>query len=254
MKPHADAVRLTALKNTADIKDPDRTAEQICFESAISIARNANVDVIGSLVCRDHPRDDGQILSELKQAGVHNLLAVYGDPNDAPYPNRYEFQTTGELIRWVRKQESTEQAGRFCIAVGSDPTSKDLTKQMSTLREKRAAGADLTITQPIFQADLAVESLKAHTPANETLPTLIGLLVPRSEKTITFLESRLGVTIPFAVKERMKAGGVAEGLEVVREVYRTLWDMAAGFYLYPWADPELEIVTILLQELRQRST
>jgi homocysteine S-methyltransferase len=254
VKPYVDAVRLTALKNTADLQDPDRTAEQICFESATSIARNANLDVIASLVCRDHPRDDGQILSDLKQAGVHNLLALYGDPNDAPYPNRYEFQTSGQLIRWVRKQESTDLADRFCIAVGSDPTSKDLTKQLSTLREKREAGADLAITQPIFQADHAAESLEALTAADETLPTLIGLLVPRSEKTITFLEKRLGVIIPATVKERMKTGGIAEGLEVVREVYRTLWTRAAGFYIYPWADPELEIVTVLLQELRQRGS
>jgi 5,10-methylenetetrahydrofolate reductase len=254
VRPYVDAVRLTALKNAADLDHPERTAEQICFESATSIARNTGLDVIGSLVCRDHPRDDGQILTGLQRAGVHNLLALYGDPNDSPYTNRYEFKTSGELIRWVRKQESETNSGQFCIAVGSDPTSKDLAKQLSTLREKRDAGADLTITQPVFQADQAVVSLKAIEAANQSLPTLVGLLVPRSEKTIAFLEKRLGVSIPTATKDRVKTGGVVEGLEIIREVYRTLWDQAAGFYIYPWADPELDIVTVLLQELRQRGS
>jgi 5,10-methylenetetrahydrofolate reductase len=252
VRPYIDAVRLTALKNAADLEHPERTAEQISFDSATSIARNTGLDVIGSLVCRDHPRDDGHILKGLDRAGVHNLLALYGDPNDAPYPNRYEFKTSGELIRWVRKQEAEHCSSPFCIAVGSDPTSTDTMKQVTTLNEKRDAGADLTITQPIFQAEQAIESLKAIQAASASLPTLVGLLVPRTEKTINFLEKRLGVKIPDATKRRVKTGGVAEGLEVIREVYRTLWDQAAGFYIYPWADPELDIVTVLLQELRQR--
>jgi homocysteine S-methyltransferase len=253
VKPYVDAVRLTALKNAADLNDPNRTAEQICFESATSIARHAGLDVVASLVCRDHSRDDLRILNDLKQAGVHNLLALYGDPNDPPYPNRYEFKTSGELIRWVRKQEYAINLSRFCIAVGSDPTSRDFAKQLGSMREKREAGADLAITQPIFQADQAVESLKSLAASNETLPTLIGLLVPKTEKTLTFMEKRLGVNVPSAVKERVRTGGVDEGLRVIREVYRTLWDRAAGFYIYPWADPELSIVTILLQEMRQRA-
>jgi len=254
VKPYVDAVRLTALKNAGDLNDPNRTSEQICFESATSIARHAGVDVIASLVCRDHARNDLRILTDLKQAGVHNLLALYGDPNDAPHPNRYEFKTSGELIRWVRKQEYVNDSSRFCIAVGSDPTSRDLPKQLASMREKKEAGADLAITQPVFQAEQAVESLKTLAASNDALPTLIGLLVPKSEKTITFMETRLGVRIPATVKERVRIGGVEEGLRVIREVYRTLWDRAAGFYIYPWADPELSIVTILLQEMRQRAS
>ena len=254
VKPYVDAVRLTALKNAADLSNLDRTAEQICFESATSIARTTGLDVVASLVCRDHPRNDGQILNGLQRAGVHNLLALYGDPNDAPYSNRYEFQTSGELIRWVRQGESKNASDRFCIAVGSDPTSKDFTKLLSTMKEKREAGADLAITQPVFQAEQTINSLNALAAANETLPTLVGLLVPRSEKTISFLEKRLGVSVPSAAKERVKDGGLEEGLRVVREVYRALWGKAAGFYIYPWADPELNIVSVLLQELRQRGS
>jgi len=253
VKPYVDAVRLTALKNAADPENPDRTAEQICFESAINIARKTGVDVVASLVCRDHPRDDGQILSDLKQAGVHNLLALYGDPNDPPYRNRYEFQTSGELIRWVRKQEPNDGTQQFCIAVGSDPTSNDIQKLISTMKEKREAGANLTITQPVFHSDQALKSLANLESANEKLPLLVGLLVPRSVKSITFLEQRLGVRIPPSVKLRVAAKGAQEGPEIVREVYQTLWEKAAGFYIYPWADPQLTVVIGLLQELRQQN-
>ena len=255
VKPYVDAVRLTALKNASDPNDPNKTAEQICFDSAINVAEKTGVDVVASLICRDHPRDDKAILNNLRLRGVDNLLALYGDPNDPPYANRYEFKTSGELIRWVRKQEPKQDGSGFCIAVGSDPTHSDLPKLISTMKEKREAGADLTITQPVFHSEQALESFNALESANEFLPPLIGLLVPRSVKSITFLEQRLGVRIPPTVKLRVAAKGLEEGFQIVREVYRGLWKSAAGFYIYPWADPTLEIVLSLLKELREhRST
>lgn len=253
VKRYVDAVRLTALKNASDPNDPSKTSEQICFESAITVVKKTGVDAIASLMCRDHLRDDGEILSNLKQAGVNNLLALYGDRNDPPYPNRYEFQTSSELIRWVRKQESKDGSERFCIAVGSDPTSNDIGKLISTMKEKREAGANLTITQPVFHPEQVLTSLEALESANEKLPVLIGLLVPRSVKSISFLEQRLGVKIPPTVKLRVAATGVEEGLQIVREVFRDLWKKADGFYIYPWADPGLNVVTGLLKELREQS-
>ena len=251
VKPYVDAVRLTALKNASDPNDPDKTAEQICFESAIHVVQKTGLDVVASLICRDHARDDVATLHNLKRGGVDNLLALHGDSNDPPYPNRFEFKTTGELIRWVRKQEPKENAKGFCIAVGSDPTSIDLPKQISAMKEKIEAGADLTITQPVFHSDQVLESFRALEAVNEKLPALIGLLVPRSVKSMTFLEQRLGVRIPPTVKLRVAGKGLEEGFQIIRDVYRALWKSAAGFYIYPWADPSLDTVTSLLKELRK---
>jgi len=253
VKPYVDAIRLTALKNASDPNDPNKTAEQICFESAINVVRKTGVNVVASLICRDHPRDDAGVLKNLRQNGVDNLLALYGDHNDPPYSNRFEFKTSGELIRWVRKQEPKDN-GRFCVAVGSDPTSLDVSKQIASMKEKIEAGADFTITQPVFHTDQVIESFHALEVANEKLPPLIGLLVPRSAKSITFLEQRLGVRIPPTVKLRVAGKGLEEGFEIIRNVYRTLWKSAAGFYIYPWADPRLDIVTSLLKELREQNS
>jgi len=250
VKPYVDTIRLTALRNASDPNDPTKTAEQICFESAINVTQKTGLDVMASLICRDHPHGDGQILANLKRSGVQNLLAVYGDKNDPPSGNRYEFRTSPELIRWVRKQEFGDDSDRFCIAVGIDPTHKDIRKQISSLKEKREAGADLAITQPIFQPYQVIGSLKAYEAADEFMPVLIGLLVPKSDKSIAFLEKRLGVNVPSIVKERLRNGKAGEGLRIIREVYEALWNRVPGFYIYQWADPELTVVTGLLQELR----
>ena len=133
VKPYVDAVRLTALKNSGDPKDPTRTAEQLCFESAINVKRSSQLDVIVSIVCRDHPKDDEVMLRTLHESGVNNLLALYGDRNDPPYSNHYHFQSSAEIIQWVRKQETllASQGRIFSIAVGSDPTAKDVDKQIT---------------------------------------------------------------------------------------------------------------------------
>ncbi len=252
VRPYVDAVRLTALKNSADPNDPKRTAERICFESSIKVRREAQVDVITSIVCRDHLKDD-DMLHRLKESGIDNLLALYGDPNDPPYSNYYNFKSSVELIQWVRNQESNTNLGTgFCIAVGSDPTSGDIQKQFSTLMQKKDAGANLVITQPIFDPDQALKFFNAFQDANGKIPTLVGLLVPKSDKSLAFLEKRLGVSIPQEVKERMKGKDVAEGMQIVREVYRTLWSQVDGYYVYPWADRDLTVTTSLLKELEEQ--
>ncbi len=252
VKPYVDAVRLTALKNSADPNDPKRTAERICCESAIEIRLKAKVEVITSIVCRDHLKDDGDMLHRLKDSGVDNLLALYGDPNDPPYSNYYNFKSSVELIQWVRNQESNTNLGAgFCIAVGSDPTSKDIQKQFSTLMQKKDAGANLAITQPIFDPHQALKFFNAFQDANGKIPTLVGLLVPKSDKTLAFLEKRLGVNMPPEVKERMKGKSREEGMQIVREVHRALRSQVDGYYVYPWADRDLTVTTTLLKELRE---
>jgi homocysteine S-methyltransferase len=253
VKQYVDAVRLTALKNSADPNDPKRTSERICFESAIKVRREAQVDVITSIVCRDHLKDDGDMLHRLKESGIDNLLALYGDPNDPPYSNHYNFQSSVELIQWVRNQESNTNLGTgFCIAVGSDPTSKDIQKQFSTLIQKKDAGANLAITQPIFDPDQALKFFNAFHDENGKIPTLVGLLVPKSRKSLAFLEKRLGVNISQEVKERMNGKNVEEGMQIVREVYRALWSQVDGYYVYPWADRDLTVTTSLLKELEEQ--
>ncbi len=252
VKPYVDAVRLTALKNSGDQNNPARTAERICFESAIKVRREMNVDVMTSIVCRDHLKDDGDMLHRLKDSGVDNLLVLYGDPNDPPYSNYYNFKSSVELIQWVRNQELNTNLGTgFCIAVGSDPTSKDIQKQFSTLMQKKDAGANLAITQPIFDPYQALKFFKVSQDANGNIPTLVGLLVPKSDKTLSFLEKRLGVRIPSEVKQRMRGKSVEEGMQIAREVCRALWSQVDGYYVYPWADRDLTVTISLLKELKE---
>jgi 5,10-methylenetetrahydrofolate reductase len=255
VKPYVDAIRLTALKNSGDPTNPSRTPEQMCLEAATKLTLTGEVDVITSILCRDHPREDMDILTRLKNSSVDNLLVLYGDPNDPPYPNHYEFQSTIDLIRWIKERESRPplNTSRFCIAVGTNSGSENRGREISSLVEKKRAGADLAITQPVFDINQIrgfLQDLKARNGEGKTLPVLVSLLALKSEKSIAFIEKRIGVRIPASVKDRMKGKGAEEGLRVAQEVHESLLNEVEGFYVCPWADPDLKMTVSLLRELR----
>jgi 5,10-methylenetetrahydrofolate reductase len=255
VKPYVDAIRLTALKNSGDPRNPSRTPEQMCLEAATKLTLTGEVDVITSILCRDHPREDMDILTRLKNSSVDNLLVLYGDPNDPPYPNHYEFQSTIDLIRWIKERESRPplNTSRFCIAVGTNSGSENRGREISSLVEKKRAGADLAITQPVFDINQIrgfLQDLKARNGEGKTLPVLVSLLALKSEKSIAFIEKRIGVRIPASVKDRMKGKGAEEGLRVAQEVHESLLNEVEGFYVCPWADPDLKMTVSLLRELR----
>jgi len=252
VKQHVDAVRLTALKNAGDSTNPEKTAEKICLESSIRLTRASEVDVIASMVCRDHPRNDVETLRLAKEAGVVNHIVLHGDPNDPPFPNYYQFESAVELVRWIRQQESLipRQGDAFNLAVGSDPTSNDIRRQVLGLRDKVNAGANFTITQPIFDPAQGLRFLGALKAAGLRVPVIVGLLALKSQKSAQFLESRIGVTIPTSAKERMRNKGVEEGLAIAADVHSALADKVEGFYIYPWADGNLDVTVSLLEKIR----
>jgi methylenetetrahydrofolate reductase (NADPH) len=254
VKKYTDIVRLTALKNARDPENSGRTPEDVCLESAIKLRRAQRVDAIASLVCRDHPKDDMRVLLRLKEASVLNLLVLYGDPNDPPRPNYYNFKSSVELLRWIRTQESSfeEHRGVFSLVVGSDPTSTDVGKQITGLAEKVGAGANVTITQPVFDAAQGLTFIDAIRAAGLNIPVVVGLLALKSIRSAEFLERRTGVTIPAGVKEMMRNKGVEEGLEIAYQVYSSLNGKADGFYIYPWADSDLNVTLSLLDRAQTR--
>jgi 5,10-methylenetetrahydrofolate reductase len=96
----------------------------------------------------------------------------------------------------------------FLCATGVEPGAADLEREIRRLEHKGAAGADLVMTQPIFQTELLDEVLRRI--AHLGMPVLIGVLPLVSYKNAEFLHNEVpGMQIPDAIRERMR--GVAPG-------------------------------------------
>ena len=181
--------------------------------------------------------------------GIRNLVIITGDPPKVgDYPEAtavYDLDAIGLLQMAANMNRGIDPAGKplpggqtsFLLATGFEPGAADLDREIQRLERKQAAGAELVMTQPIFQTDLLETVLRRMEPLG--LPVLVGVLPLVSYKNAEFLHNEVpGMQIPAEIRERMRktAGGEAarkEGVKIAREMLFTVRDRVQGAYLMP---------------------
>ena len=181
--------------------------------------------------------------------GIRNLVIITGDPPKVgDYPEAtavYDLDAIGLLQMASNMNRGVDPAGKplpggttsFLLATGLEPGAADLDKEIRRLEKKKAAGAELVMTQPIFQTELLEEALRRI--AHLALPVLVGVLPLVSYKNAEFLHNEVpGMRIPDEIRERMRRtpGGEAarrEGVKIAREMLFAVRDHVQGAYLMP---------------------
>jgi homocysteine S-methyltransferase len=181
--------------------------------------------------------------------GIRNLVVITGDPPKVgDYPEAtavYDLDAVGLLQMAANMNRGIDPAGKplpggqtsFLLATGFEPGAADLDKEIQRLERKKAAGAEVVMTQPIFQPDLLADALRRI--AHLDLPVLVGVLPLVSYKNAEFLHNEVpGMQIPAEIRERMRKtpGGEAarkEGVRIAREMLFAVRDRVQGAYLMP---------------------
>jgi homocysteine S-methyltransferase len=181
--------------------------------------------------------------------GIRNLVVITGDPPKVgDYPEAtavYDLDAIGLLQMAANMNRGIDPAGKplpggqtsFLLATGLEPGAADLDKEIQRLERKKAAGAEVVMTQPIFQTDLLEEVLRRI--AHLELPVLVGVLPLVSYKNAEFLHNEVpGMQIPEDIRERMRKtpGGEAarkEGVQIAREMLFAVRERVQGAYLMP---------------------
>jgi homocysteine S-methyltransferase len=180
--------------------------------------------------------------------GVHNLVVITGDPpkmGDFPDASAvHDLDSIGILKLATRLNHGVDPAGkplgattRFVLATGAEPAALNYGREMSRLQEKKAAGAELVMTQPVYDARVLERFLDDCAPLG--LPVLVGILPLASYRNAEFLHNEVpGMQVPDAVRERMrKAGSGAqarrEGVAIAREMLAAVRGRVAGAYVMP---------------------
>ena len=180
--------------------------------------------------------------------GIRNLVVITGDPPKVgDYPNAtavYDLDSIGLLDLLSGLNAGHDPAGKttsdptdFVLATGCEPAAADFDREMRRLRQKVAAGADLIMTQPVYDPAHLDRFFKATEELD--VPVLVGILPLASYKNAAFLDANVpGMGIPAETLERMrKAGGGEdgrrEGVTIAREVLESLRHRVAGAYLMP---------------------
>ncbi|MBM4442045.1 MAG: bifunctional homocysteine S-methyltransferase/methylenetetrahydrofolate reductase [Candidatus Rokubacteria bacterium] len=181
--------------------------------------------------------------------GIRNLVIITGDPPKVgDYPEAtavYDLDAIGLLQMASNMNRGIDPAGKplpggqtsFLLATGLEPGAADLDKEIARLERKKAAGAEVIMTQPVFQTDLLETVLRRI--EHLRMPVLVGVLPLVSYKNAEFLHNEVpGMQIPAEIRERMRRtpGGDAarrEGVAIAREMLFAVRDRVQGAYLMP---------------------
>jgi homocysteine S-methyltransferase len=216
---------------------------------AVRVQREAGVETILHVCGRD--RNLLGTLAHLlgvHDLGVHNLVIITGDPpkmGDFPDASAvYDLDSIGILKLAARLNHGVDPGGkalgattRFALATGAEPAALNYPREIARLREKKAAGAELVMTQPVYDPRVLERFLDDCAPLG--LPVLVGLLPLASYRNAEFLHNEVpGMQVPDAVRERMRKAGTGasarkEGVAIAREMLAAVRHRVAGAYVMP---------------------
>jgi len=213
------------------------------------IKEKLGMQVILHYCCRDRNILGMQSdLLGMHALGVRNLLIITGDPPKlGDYPDAtavFDVDSIG-LVRIVRglnrgydiTRKSIGCPTRFLIAVGANPGALKFDEEIRRLEAKIENGAEMVLTQPIFDLDRFTMFLERIAPFRT--PVLMGILPLASYRNAEFLHNEVpGMKVPAPVRERLKNARSKEeaqqiGIEIARESLDAFKSKVEGIYIMP---------------------
>lgn len=182
------------------------------------------------------------------ELGVTNLVVITGDPpkmGDFPDATAvYDVDSIG-LLRLLDGfnrgfdpgDKPLGEATSFLCATGAEPAAADYERELRRLAAKRDAGAELVMTQPVYDPAVLDRFLADARPLG--MKVLVGILPLASYRNAEFLHNEVpGMSIPEPIRERMRraGGGQAgreEGIAIAREMLAAVKDRVDGAYIMP---------------------
>jgi methionine synthase / methylenetetrahydrofolate reductase(NADPH) len=179
--------------------------------------------------------------------GLRNLVIITGDPpkmGDYPFSTPvYDVDSVGLLRIAAGLNAGVDPAGKECeptafvLATGAEPAAHDRDRELRRLEDKKAAGAELVMTQPVYDPRTLERFL--DDAGRLGLPVMVGILPLASHRNAEFLHNEVpGMGIPAEYRERMaKVGGGpaarAEGIRIAQEALAAIKHRVQGAYVMP---------------------
>ncbi len=216
---------------------------------AVRVQREAGIETILHVCGRD--RNLLATLAHLLGAhdlGLRNLVVITGDPpkmGDFPDATAvYDLDSVGILKLAHRLNHGVDPGGKslgattsFLLATGAEPASLNYPREIERLRAKKAAGAEIVMTQPVYSPAALERFLDDVAPLE--LPVLVGILPLASYRNAEFLHNEVpGMQVPEDIRERMRKAGTGaaarkEGVAIAREMLGAVRHRVAGAYVMP---------------------
>lgn len=200
------------------------------------------------------PEEIDDILTDMKDRGIQNILALRGDPpQDTTVTPRKTFAK--DLIEQIKKHN------HFGIAAAAypegHPECPDKKQELLYLKEKIDAGTDFLITQIFFDNAYFYDFADKLVGLNVKTPVSAGIMPVFSAKQVERICQLCGAAIPDKLRQLMEKYAVKPedmqkaGLDYA---YQQITDLVAsgvrGIHLYTMNKPELATAMVKNTKLR----
>jgi 5,10-methylenetetrahydrofolate reductase len=216
--------------------------------AALRVKQQVGIEPLVHFTCRD--RNVIGLQSSLIGAaalGLGHILVITGDPasigDHLGATNVYDVRSAGlvEIAKTLNEGRimtgrELDRPTRFTIAVALNPNVKKMEVQIRRLEKKVAAGAQLALTQPVYEAERIAEMYEKT--AHLGIPVILGVLPPANARNAEFLHNEVpGINIPEDLRLRLRQAPETTQKEVGEEIAEELIDAARahapGFYIIP---------------------
>ncbi len=211
------------------------------------VRARTGADVVVHLTGRDRNLVGMQsTIMGLAATGLHNVLAVTGDPPSAGSAERvsgvYDVRSLELMSLLAGFNQGRNHYGdsmrvpvNFCIGGAFNPNTRNIAMQVGRMEKKIAAGAAYFLTQPVYSRSRVDEILAAT--AHIATPIILGIMPLASSRNAEFLHNEFpGIEIPQETRNRMAAAGERgqhEGVDIAWELLEYAWPHFAGVYIIP---------------------
>lgn len=247
-----------------NIPDGPRASSRLStLVTAIMIEQKTGLETILHYTCRDRNIISMQAdLLGAQTIGLRNILCITGDPPKlGDYPDAtgvFDIDSIG-LTRMIHRLNcgfdiSGKPIGSptsLSHGVGVNPGNMNFASEMERFRKKIEAGAEWTMTQPIFDPTLMERFLDFLIKEGINIPVIMGIWPLTSLKNALFMKNEIpGIEIPNSIVTRMERcttleSAREEGVAIARELFDTFKDSIQGVQLSaPFGKIELALKVI----------
>jgi methylenetetrahydrofolate reductase (NADPH) len=197
---------------------------QRTHDLVVRIIRETDLTAVSHLTSVCHTREElADILDRYAEAGVHNILALGGDPpKNRPDHDRSTdaFRYACDLVAFIRSREKVPDPRGFGVGVAGfpegHPTTPNRLKEMDYLKRKVDAGADYICTQLFFDNRDFYDFRERCDLAGIKVPIIAGIMPITSKGgMVRMAELALGARIPAGL---LRAVGRCRDDEAVAKV------------------------------------
>lgn len=181
------------------------------------IKRHYHIEAMAHLTCANTADRTRQILNWMEREGVANVLTLRGDPPAAGEPFvAVDPQLThaSDLISLVKRSGYRFGVGAACSAE-KHPESPDMDHEFRYLKLKVDSGANFLITQLFFDNRFYFDLLERARGAGINIPIVPGLMPVPSRRSLKFMTSMSGASVPAALQAEIDAATDDETIRAV---------------------------------------